>query len=157
MSHFNTTHGKRYTKLYNIWRGMKKRCSCKNRKDYIRYGGRGVRVQENWVKSYEDFEKYVTSLESYDAEKIGGKNGLSLDRIDNNGDYAEGNLRWATKSEQAINRGMMKNNTTGYKGVTKSHKGFRARIQIKGERVDLGSKPTALEAHQLILDFLKNN
>ena len=89
------THGKRYTKLYHIWSSMKDRCINPRCKDYDFYGGRGVKVCEEWIY-FENFDAW--------AMKNGYKEGLSIDRIDNHGDYCPENCRWITIKEQCYNR-----------------------------------------------------
>lgn len=90
----NKTHGLSKTKIYYVWKSMRSRCSNPNREDYERYGGRGIRVCDEWETSFELF------LEDMGECPIG----MSLDRINNEGHYEPGNCRWATKSEQVHNR-----------------------------------------------------
>lgn len=91
-----TTHGHSKTKIYKIWTSMIQRCINTKYKEYKNYGGRGIKVCKRWLK----FENFL--------EDVGEKpTGLSLDRIDNNGNYCLENHRWATKIEQA--RNMRKN------------------------------------------------
>ena len=87
------------TKEYNAWCSMKYRCYNKNFEDYHRYGGRGIKVCERWLNSFENFLTDVGFAPSPDH---------SIDRIDNDGHYEPGNVRWATKSEQASNRSTSK-------------------------------------------------
>lgn len=95
----SVTHGQggpnRITSLYMTWKGMKARCGNPRRPDYERYGGRGIRVCPEWEESFESFAAYM-------GERPGPE--FSIDRIDNDGNYEPGNVRWATPSEQALNK-----------------------------------------------------
>lgn len=91
-----SVHGMVGTRIYKIWDGMKERCSNPNHISYARYGGRGIKVCKEWVKSFPSFYEYVGDPPS---------NTHSIDRFPNNdGDYEPGNVRWATPKEQAANR-----------------------------------------------------
>lgn len=88
-----TTHGCTDTVLHNLWMGMLSRCSNKNEKSYPRYGGRGISVCDRWKESFVNFKNDV-------GER---PDGCSLDRINNDGNYEPGNVRWATRAVQARN------------------------------------------------------
>lgn len=81
------------SKLYYIWRGMLRRCCDSKSSAYKWYGGRGISVCKEWADSYEVFRKW--------ALEHGYKEGLSIDRIDNDGDYAPSNCQWITRSENS--------------------------------------------------------
>lgn len=80
-----------YTRLYNIWRCMKQRCYNKNNTSYYRYGGRGIKVCDEWVHDSKAFMEW--------AKSHGYTNTLELDRIDNDGDYTPSNCQWITHKE----------------------------------------------------------
>ena len=82
--------------LYERWAGMIQRCTNPNHLRYADYGGRGITVCERW----RDFANFLVDVGDCPS-------GMSLDRIDNDGNYEPGNCRWATPSEQRINQRRM--------------------------------------------------
>lgn len=101
----NFRHGHaagRRTVEYRIWRGMKSRCQEAKNPSFPDYGGRGIRVCESW----QSFENFLADMGPRPSN-------MSLDRINNDGNYEPSNCRWASSIEQARNRRPKKNNRGG--------------------------------------------
>ena len=92
----NTIHGKYHTRLHGIWNCMKQRCNNPNNQKYKDYGGRGIKVCDEWLNDFQSFYNW--------AMANGYADSLSIDRIDVNGNYEPSNCRWATVMEQRHNR-----------------------------------------------------
>lgn len=99
LSKMSSKHNMTHTRLYSIWRGMKARCYSKNMKEFEIYGGRGIKVCNEWLDKENGFMNFYTW-----ATANGYKDNLTLDRINNDGNYEPNNCRWLTMKEQAYNR-----------------------------------------------------
>ena len=134
----NTTHGLNGTRIYNIWGGIKDRTLKPKNKHYHYYGGRGIKICEAWldVRIFYDW-----------AMSNGYSDELTIDRIDNDGDYCPENCRWTTKTIQARNQRIHKNNTSGYRGVSyyKDSNNYCASIHLNYKNIHLGYFKTAVE------------
>ena len=89
-----TLHGKTTTREYKTWIGMKARCYSPKEDSYKYYGARGIKICNRWINSFKNFFKDM-------GEK---PKGLTLERINNDGDYKLSNCKWASPKEQANNR-----------------------------------------------------
>lgn len=105
-----TKHGKWDTALYKKWQGMKTRCFNKKAANYGDYGGRGITVCEEWKNDFQAFYEW--------AMASGYAPGLSIDRIDVNGNYCPENCRWATIEVQ--NNNQRKSRKLTYNGKTQT-------------------------------------
>ena len=92
----NKRHGDSFSRLYNIWAGMKTRCFNSDDDAFHRYGGRGITVCDEWRYSFESFRDW--------ALQNGYDDALSIDRINNDGSYCPENCRWVDQQTQAKNR-----------------------------------------------------
>ena len=121
-------HNMRYTKIYNVWRNIKERC-ISNNKDY---GGRGIKVCDEWLNNFKAF--YEWSIKNGYIEKIeNGKNIISLDRIDVNGNYEPSNCRWVTNDIQCNNK---RNNLfVNYKDTKYTVSQLSKKFNIKYEKL----------------------
>lgn len=90
----STRHNKRHTRVWRAWQAMKNRCGNRNTPQYKCYGGRGITVCDNWKNSFISFYNDVGDPPE----------GTSLDRINNDGNYEPGNVKWSTQKEQTRNR-----------------------------------------------------
>lgn len=92
----NHKHKQSGTRLYHIWQGMKGRCNNPHDPNYHRWGGRGISVCEEWASDFTAFYQW--------ALNNGYQEDLTIDRIDNDGNYEPSNCQWSTSKMQARNR-----------------------------------------------------
>lgn len=125
----NKKHGFSKTDTYSSWVNMLYRCNNSNATGYENYGGRGIKVCDEWM-SFENFYKDMGDRPQ----------GMSIDRIDTNKNYELSNCRWATRSEQARNCRKDRVSSSIYKGVSfyKRTKKWEAYININGSRKRIG-------------------
>lgn len=100
----NKTHGLCHTRLNRIYHEMKNRCLCKTSDKYKYYGGRGISICEEWLNDFKSFYDWAMSN--------GYSDDLTIDRINNDGNYEPSNCRWATRCQQIQNTSRTRN----YKG-----------------------------------------
>ena len=116
----NAKHGLSDTRLYSVWNAMMSRCYNNNSKSYKCYGGRGIAVCDEW----HDPKTFVEW-----SIKNGFKEGLTIDRKDNNGNYEPSNCRWVTRKAQMNN--YSRNHLLTYNGKTQTVKQWADEKGIK--------------------------
>lgn len=123
------THGMSHTRTYQIHEGMLRRCKPELAEDFPYHAGKGITVCEEWY-FFENFYKDMGEAPE----------GMSLDRIDVNGNYCKENCRWATNSVQGYNKGLDPNNTSGKSGVSfYTNQGmWSAEIHVQNKHIRLG-------------------
>jgi len=126
---FQKSHGCSKTKLYGVWCGMKERCNNPNNKRFDRYGGRGIKVCDDW----NDFSTFqLWSIQN------GYRDGLTIDRINNDGMYSPDNCRFVTRAEQ--NRNYSRNHLITYNGETKCIADWANETGIKASTLSIRLK-----------------
>lgn len=120
-----TKHSLSHTKLYDIWISMRDRCNNPNSQNYKHYGERGIKVCSKWQENFMDF--YTWAMEN------NYKEGLSLDRKDNNKGYTPSNCRWVTQKVQ--NNNTSRNCLLTYEGVTRTITEWAEALNIPVSRI----------------------
>lgn len=113
-------HGMRYHPAYKSWQHMKDRCLNPNNQDYHNYGARGITVHSDFIKSFPIWLEAI-------GERPEGER-WSIGRINNNGDYTYGNMRWENDAQQARNHSRLVTNTSGITGVYKRNRVIRGNV-----------------------------
>lgn len=109
-NHWQVKHGMAGTRIYKTWQNMKSRCNNPNASKYYLYGGKGIKVCNEWNDDFNIFYEWATNN--------GYTDDLTLDRVDGNKDYCPENCRWATYKQQANNT--TQNHLLSFNGETHS-------------------------------------
>lgn len=133
-------HGLSHNPIYKTLSAMKQRCYNPNNPEYKNYGARGITICEEWIDKEHGAERFVEW-----SIKNGYKKGLSIDRINNNGNYEPSNCRWTTANIQMFNRRKPKNKL-GVVGVKQDKGRFYPSIKVNRKTLCLGGYATIEEA-----------
>lgn len=127
-----TIHGKRDSKLYNVYYAMRARCYNKNTKSYQVYGERGIKLCDDWLGK-DGFLKFYNW-----AISNGYKDGMTIERIDCNGNYSPENCCWISKAEQS--RNLRTNVLIDYSGETHPMAEWAEILNVNYKKLQRGIK-----------------
>lgn len=133
-------HNLKRSKEYRAHSNMLTRCYNPKATYFKDYGSRGIEVCERWRNSFLAFYEDMGVC----------PDGLTLDRIDNDKNYTPDNCKWSTKTEQALNRRMRKDNSSGHIGIYRVKTGWQAQARRGGKLIHLGTfkdKENAVAVH----------
>lgn len=144
-------HGLSKHPLFSTWYSMIERCENPKVKCYELYGGRGIKVCDEWKDKEKGFVNFYNwAFENgYVYEKLpSGRNRLTIDRIDGTKNYSPDNCRWVDQTIQCCNRNFLPTNTSGYRGVSwsKTERKWISVISIKHKTIRLGGFATQKQA-----------
>ena len=125
-------------RIHTAWTNIKQRCYNKKHKQYCDYGGRNITICDEWKNNFKAFLHWALCN--------GYNNNLTIDGIDNNGNYEPNNYRWVTEKEQSVNKRVYKNNKTGYRGVYIRGNKYRVEIKQNGKTIYIGTYLNLKEA-----------
>lgn len=138
-------HDMSSSNLYRRWIGIKSRCLNPNNCNYKYYGGRGIGICEEWL-NFNSFAEWAMSN--------GFDESLTIDRIDNDGDYCPSNCRWVTQRIQNIN--MRHKNTSGYIGICRHSVdgAWYGRLKVNGQYIYTGRSKNIHEAARMRNEYI---
>jgi len=145
-------HGLSSHPIYFIFKNMKLRCYYKKHQSYKNYGGRGIKICDEWLSDIRKFYSFCV--------ENGWRKNLQIDRKNNNGDYTPENCRFVTRSINNINKRLSNKSTTGFIGVSykKDKKKFKAYLSINKKQIHIGYfKSASLAAKARNSFIIKNN
>lgn len=146
----NTTHGMTKHPIYGAWFNIKQRTTNHRNKNFKDYGGRGIVMCDEWLNSFEKF---------MDDMMPTWKKGLSIDRINNDGNYEPSNCRWTVQTIQSRNSQLIRlNNKSGFRGVSVGKNGkWVASIGLNGKSKHLGSFNSPMVAAEIYNSYVIEN
>lgn len=143
-------HNLSSNKLYDTWKNIIRRCTNQKCKDYKNYGLKGIKVCDRWL----DINNFISDMHPSYQE------GLSIDRINVNGNYEPFNCRWTNANIQNRNKRLLQsNNTSGYRGVSfkKNRNKFTSQIKVNNKNIYLGIYDDIIEAAKAYNKYIIDN